>query len=143
MADDGNLPVASAVTLRCRLLLPEGPRLTDQAVLNLNLGGSFENQVQLYLIGDSGLLKFWGLRDGAAHWAFAHPVSPLDGRRHSVEANWSLTTAELSVDGVSTQQNALIANDPPFSLDRIDVGFSSKSSGYLEGLVAGIEIAAF
>jgi hypothetical protein len=46
------------------------------------------------------------------------------------------------LDGVPATQDALIANDPPFSLDRIDVGFSSKSSGSLEGLVAGIEIGA-
>jgi hypothetical protein len=46
------------------------------------------------------------------------------------------------VDGVPVSQNALIANTPPFSLDRIDVGFSSSSSGNLEGLLAGIEIGA-
>ena len=143
VADDGNLPVAAAVSLRCRVLLPAGPRLTDQALLNLNRGGSFENQIQLYVIGATGLLKFWGLRDGAAHWAFEHPDAPVDGRRHSVEASWRLTSAELLVDGVSMQQNALIANDPPFSLDRIDVGFSARSSGHLEGLVGGIEIGAF
>ncbi len=124
------------------MLLPEGPRLTAQAVLNLNRGGTFENQVELYITGDTGLLKFWGLSDGAAHWAFSHPSSPLDGLRHAVEAHWGPTSADLSLDGVPATQDALIANDSPFSLDRIDVGFSSKSSGSLEGLVAGIEIGA-
>jgi hypothetical protein len=143
VADDGNLPAAGSVSLRCRMMLPAGPRLTDQAVLNLNRGGAFETQVQLYLTGDTGLLKFWGLQDGATHWAFSHPGSPLDGLLHAVEARWSPTSAELLVDGVSAIQEALIANDPPFSLDRIDVGFSSKSSGALEGLVAGVEIGTF
>jgi hypothetical protein len=142
VADDGNLPAASAVFQRFRVLLLEGPRLTDQAVLNLNRGGAFENQVQLYITGDTSKLKFWALRDGTAHWAFDHPVSLVDGLRHSIEANWGVTQAELSVDGVSAKQDALIPNAPPFSLDRIDVGFSSKSSGSLEGLVAGLEIGA-
>jgi hypothetical protein len=143
VADDGNLPAASSVSFRCRVMLPAGPRLTDQAVLNLNRGGTFENQVQLYVTGDTGLLKFWGLRDGATHWAFSHPSSPLDGLLHAVEARWTPASASLLVDGVSAGQDALVANEPPFSLDRIDVGFSSKSSGALEGLVAGIEIGGF
>jgi hypothetical protein len=142
LADDGNLPTSSAVNVALRVLLPAGSRLTDQAVLSLNLGGEFENQVELYVTGDTGQLKFWGLRDGATHWAFTHPATFTDGLRHAIEADWQTGAAELSVDGVPVSQNALIANTPPFSLDRIDVGFSSSSSGNLEGLLAGIEIGA-
>jgi hypothetical protein len=140
LADDGNLPTSSAVNVALRVLLPAGARLTDQAVLSLNLGGEFENQVELYVTGDTGQLKFWGLRDGATHWAFTHPASFTDGLRHTIEADWQTGAAQLSVDGVPATENALIANTPPFSLDRIDVGFSSSSSGSLEGLLAGIEI---
>ncbi|HEY1534930.1 MAG TPA: hypothetical protein VGF76_12975, partial [Polyangiaceae bacterium] len=140
IADDGNLPSSSAVAQRLRVLLPAGARLTDQAVLNLNLDGEFDNQVELYLTGDSNQLKFWGLQGGDAHWAFSHPVSLVDGLRHSVEADWGSDFASLSVDGVSLRQEAMLPNDPPFVLNRIDLGFSSNSSGSLEGLLAGVEI---
>ena len=145
IADDGNLPSSNAVSERLRLLLPAGPRLTDQAVLNLNQGGSFDDQVQLYITGNTdpagntSQLKFWALQGGDAHWAFQHPVSVLDGLRHSVAADWDADFAQLSVDGVSLRHPTLIANDPPFMLDRLNLGFS-PDSGALEGLLAGIEI---
>lgn len=138
IADDGNLPTSTSVSQRLEVLLPVGPRITDQALLNLNRGGTFDNQVQLYITGDTGELKFWGLRDGDTHWAFAHPASIIDGLRHTIRADWGPSLAELSVDGVSLQQS--VENVPAFSLDRIDVSFSSNSSGSLEGLIGGLEI---
>jgi Concanavalin A-like lectin/glucanases superfamily len=140
VGSDGNLPELSAASARLRVLLPAGPRLTDQSVLNLNHGGEFANQAEMYVIGDTSQLKFWGLNAGATHWAFVNPRSLVDGLRHQVEASWGPTSAELTVDGESVIKKAELANEPPFSFDRIDVGFSSNSSGSLEGLVAGIEI---
>ncbi len=137
---DGNLPALGALTERLRVLLPAGPRLTDQSVLNLNRAGEFANQAELYVIGDTSELKFWGLNAGATHWAFVHPASLVDGQRHQLEASWGPDSAELTVDGKSVMKKAQLANELAFSFDRIDVGFSSNSSGSLEGLVAGIEI---
>ncbi len=133
------------MSIGLRLLLPPGPRLTDQAVINLNRGGTFDNQIQLFVRGnegssDTGKLQFWGLRDGQTHWTFFHPTSAVDGVRHAVEAQWSVTTAEIRVDGLPAVQQAVLPNAPPFVLDRIDVGFSMSSSGSLEGLVAGLSI---
>jgi len=139
VADDGNLPDSTSVTQRLRVLLPAGPRLTDQAVLNLSLDDEFDNQAQLYITGDTNQLKFWGLRAGDAHWAFTHPVSLVDGMRHAIEASWGPDYASLSVDGVSLQQAALRPNAPAFAFNRIDVGFSSSSRS-LEGLLAGLEL---
>jgi hypothetical protein len=140
LADDGNLPSTGTVSQRVRVLLPAGPRLTDQAVLNLNRDGEFDNQVELYIVGETNQLKFWGLEGGDAHWAFTHPVSLVDGMRHAIEADWGSDFASLSVDGVLLRQDALLVNAPPFALDRIDLGFSSNSSGSLQGLLAGLEI---
>jgi hypothetical protein len=140
VGSDGNLPTQDTVVERLRVLLPAGPRLTDQAVLNFNRGGEFDNQVQLYVTGDTGELKFWALGDGETHWAFTHPLSPIDGRRHQIEASWGPSFAQLSVDGTSITNDRLIESPAAFALDRIDVSFSSNSSGSLEGLVAGIEI---
>lgn len=139
VGDDGNLPAGTEVVERLRVLLPAGPRLTDQAVLNFNRGGTFENQVQVYVTGDTSELKFWALSEGEAHWAFTHPASPIDGLRHQLEASWTASTATLSVDGTAVTRNALLANEPPFLLDRIDVGYSA-GSGSLAGLLAGVEI---
>jgi hypothetical protein len=140
-ADHGNLPATAAVSVELRVLLPPGPRLTDQAVLNINRDGSFDDQVQLFVRGDLGRLTFWGLSGGATHWTFDHPASLLDGLRHAVDAEWDATSARLVVDGVPATQAAIISNAQPFALDRIDVGFSLASSGALEGLVAGLRIA--
>jgi hypothetical protein len=141
VGDDGNLPAGSEVVERFRVLLPEGQRLTDQAVLNFNRGGEFDNQVQLYVTGDTSELKFWALSEGEAHWAFTHPASPIDGLRHQIEASWTPTRATLSVDGAAVTRNALVPNEPPFLLDRIEVGYSA-GSGSLAGLLAGVEIGA-
>ncbi len=150
IADDGNLPSSPAVSQRMSVLLPAGPRLTDQPMLNLNLAEKFANQVQLYITGNTSELQFWGLRDGATHWAFGHPVSLVDGRQHQIQADWTTDSAILAVDGAALPKAALIANDPPFSLDHIDIGYStlslddpmgaSPSGGSLEGLLGGIEI---
>ena len=147
VGDDGNLPASGGVSQRLTVLLPAGPRLTDQAVLNLNRGGTFGTQVQLFITGDSGKgdsgkLRFWGISNRVTHWTFDHPMSLVDGLRHSVRADWTTELAELSVDGASLQQAALPNNDPPFSLDRIDVSFSTESSGSLEGLVGGLQLGA-
>jgi hypothetical protein len=144
VADDGNFPARDAVSVGFRLLVPAGPRLTDQAVINLNRGGTFENQVQVFVRGnetpaDNGKLQFWGLRDGATFWTFFHPTPAVDGVRHSVVAGWTATTSQMQVDGVQAQGPA-VPNAPPFAFDRIDVGFSMMSSGSLEGLLAGLSI---
>lgn len=138
-ASDGNVPNQNDVTQRLRVLLPAGPRLTDQALLNLNRGGSFDTQVQLYVRGDTSQLQFWGLRDSETHWSFSHPVSLTDGLRHDIRAEWTASRAALTVDDVTLEQTAILPNQP-FDLDRIDVSFSRMSSGSLEGLIGGIEL---
>ena len=142
VADDGNLPSSESITQRFDVLLPVGPRLTDQALLNLNRGGSFDTQVQVYLRGDTNQLKFLGLRDGDTHWAFDNPASLVDGHHHAIEASWGPSYAALSVDGNLLRQSALLANSPAFALDRIEVGYSENSSGSLEGLLGALAIGA-
>jgi hypothetical protein len=147
VGDDGNLPTTPAASVSFRTFLPNGPRLTDQALVNLNLGGSFMDQIQLYVIGgtiaDTGKLKFWGLRGNVTHWAFDHPSASLpDGAPHTVVADWNETVARVAVDDVLAMETALARNTPPFAFDRIDVAFSGKSSGALEGLIARLEIGA-
>jgi hypothetical protein len=144
VADDGNFPAGDAVSVGFRLMVPSGPRQNDQAVINLNRGGAFDNQVQVFVRGnetaaDNGKLQFWGLRDGATYWTFFHPTPAVDGLRHAVVANWTATTADMQVDGVPAHGPA-VPNAPPFAFDRIDVGFSTMSSGSLEGLLAGLSI---
>jgi hypothetical protein len=144
VADDGNFPARDAVSMGFRLLVPSGPRQNDQAVINLNRGGTFADQVQVFVRGnetpgDNGKLQFWGLRDGATFWTFFHPTSAVDGVRHSVVAEWTATTSQMQVDGLQAQGPA-VPNAPPFAFDRIDVGFSTMSSGSLEGLLAGLSI---
>jgi hypothetical protein len=147
VGDDGNFPTTTAASVSFRTFLPAGPRLTDQALVNLNIGGSFMDQIQLFVIGgtiaDTGKLKFWGLRGGNTHWSFDHPTAMiLDGAPHTVVADWDATSARVAVDGVVGMEQAIAANTPPFAFDRIDLGFSGKSSGALEGLIAGLQIGA-
>ncbi len=140
VGDDGNLPGGTAVTAALQTLIPRGPRLNDEALLSLNLNGDFANQVELYVTGDGGELKFWGLQGGDTHWAFDHPAPFTDGKWHAVVASWDKGSAVLTVDGVALTEAALSPNLPAFSLNRIDVGFSSSSSGSLDGLVSRLEI---
>jgi hypothetical protein len=145
VADDGNLPAGTTVSVDLRTILPAGPHLTlvppDQAVLNLNRGGTFDDQVQLFVTGDGGKLKFWGLSGGVTHWTFDHPTSLVDGAIHAIHAAWTTSTARVVIDQVADSQPAIVTSPTAFALDRIDVGFSMTSSGALEGLVAGLRIA--
>jgi hypothetical protein len=140
VGDDGNLPVGSTAAIGLRVLLPPGARLTDQAILNLNRDGAFEDQVQLFVRGDLGLTKFWGLRGGDTYWTFDHPGSMVDGKVHELRVGWDATTARVELDGAPRSQPTLLPNGAPFLLNRIDVGFSALSSGALEGLVGGLTI---
>jgi hypothetical protein len=140
VGDDGNLPAAAAGLIDVRVLLPEGPRLTDQAIFNLNRGTAFDDQVQLFVRGDIGKVEFWGISTGDTYWTFDHPASMTDGRRHLLSASWNMTSAHIAVDGIARDQAVLLPDPPPFVLDRIDVGFSTQSGGPLEGLVGGLRI---
>jgi hypothetical protein len=146
VANDGNLPTGTTGVVRLSVFLPAGPRLTDQAILNLNRGGSFADQIQLNVIGRSmtggGSVQFWRLDNGQTHWSFFVDAPVIDGRVHSMTASWDITSAHLVVDQATGQMNAQLSNAQAFALDRIDVGFSEVSSGALEGLVAGLQIGA-
>jgi hypothetical protein len=142
VGDDGNLPAGTAAEIGMYVLLPAGPRLTDQAILNLNRGGTFEDQVQLFVRGDLGVTKFWGLRGGDTYWTFDHPTPVIDGVLHTLRVGWDPATARVELDGVVKALPVLLPNDAPFPLNRIDIGFSAQSSGALEGLVGGLTIGA-
>ncbi|HSZ83722.1 MAG TPA: hypothetical protein VLA14_15660 [Polyangia bacterium] len=141
---DGNLPTGASTSVSVTVLLPAGARLTDQAMVNINNGGTFEDQVQLFARGDSGLAGFWGLSTMGTHWTFDAPASSpvTDGARHVVVGTWNASLARLAIDGASTTQAQMLAGAPAIPLDQIDVGFSEASSGALEGLVGSLEIGA-
>jgi hypothetical protein len=139
---DGNLPSGRGAVIDVRVLLPPGPRLTDQAIFNLNRGTAFDDQVQLFVRGDLGVAEFWGISTGKTYWTFDNPSTVIDGKRHVMRASWGLTSAHITVDGVTQEQTVLLPDPPPFTLDRVDIGFSEKSGGPLEGLVAGLSIGA-
>jgi hypothetical protein len=147
-ASDGNLPPTSRVAVQLRVLLPAGPRLDDQAVLNLNLGAAAaSNQVNLFVTGNagqpSGQLSFEGLAGVTTYWAVDYPVSGghsvVDGIWHRVQAYWTPQAVAISVDGVAASWPPQVS-PAPFTFDRIDVGFSTSSSGPLAGLVGGLQI---
>jgi hypothetical protein len=143
VGDDGNLPAGITGEMDVRVLLPAGPRLTDQAIINLNRGGTFDDQVQLSVVGnDKGFTKFWALRGGDTYWTVDHPTPVVDGLLHTLRAGWDSTTARVDLDGVVRSQALLLPNDAPFPLNRVDVGFSGQSSGALEGLVGALRIGA-
>ena len=138
-------PSGAAGVVSLRVLVPSGPRSNDQASLNRNRGGTYDDQVQLYVRGDAagaGNVKFWRLEAGQARWAFDGLVPVTDGAPHDVLATWGMTSALLRVDGRSTQMAVQMPSAAPFGLDRIDVGFSQLSSGPLEGLVAELHVGA-
>jgi len=150
-ASDGNLPPTSRVALQLRVLLPAGPRLTDQAVLNLNLAAAAPQaptQVNLFVTGNarqpSGQLSFEGLAGPTTYWAVEYPIatghaSVVDGLWHDVQAHWTPQEVAMSVDGVAASWPPQVS-PTPFAFERIEVGFSTNSSGPLAGLVGGLQI---
>jgi hypothetical protein len=152
VASDGNLPNTAAVSVQFNVLLPAGPRLTDQAIVNLNLGDATEqanDQVNLFVTGSAaqptGELGFWALQNGATYWTVDYPVSAphpsiVDGAWHDVQAEWAPSAVGMSVDGVAASWAPQKVSATPFAFDRIDIGFSLSSSGYLVGLVGALQI---
>jgi len=123
-----------------RVILPPGRRLLDQAVVNINRAGDQNDSIDLFVNGQSANFEFRGRSASQTSWAFIHPLTALDGIAHSLVADWGGPTVDLSVDGVLASHRASTSTAPPAVLDRIDVGFSLHSSGYLQGLVAGLQI---
>jgi hypothetical protein len=145
VANDGNLPSGTSGRVNLSVLLPAGNRVNDQAILNLNRGGSYDDQVQLYVVGpsdDGGNVKFWRLENRDTYWSFDGALPVIDGRIHDMQASWDVASAHLVISTKSAQMTPLMSNAQPLGLDRIDVGFSQASSGALEGLVAGLQIGA-
>ncbi len=145
VANDGNVPKGAPVALRLQVLLPAAPRLTDQAIVNLNLQENYANQVDLFVTGaatgPASMLELLGLQGGLGQWAIQDSTSVVDGNRHSILAEWNTHAASMWVDQMQTPATqALQAGGAPPSVDNMDVGFSVNSSGYLEGLVSGIEV---
>jgi hypothetical protein len=145
VADDGNLPTGAAGVVDVSLLLPAGDRITDQAIINVNRDGTYDDQVQLFVRGDkagAGKVKFWRLVGGATHWAFDGALPVTDGGPHALAGSWDSSSAHLLVDGHPSDMSAQLPNTDLAGLNRIDVGFSQASSGALEGLVFGLRIGA-
>jgi hypothetical protein len=157
VANDGNVPQGSSVSISLQVLLPEGPRLDDQAILNLNLKDDYAPQVDLYVTGDTGdgdgggsasTLEFSGLQPGPTAaappttlWAFNNFTSVVDGNRHSIRAEWNTRAASVWVDQMqAATEDLLVSGAAPPPLDRMEVGFSVNSSGPLDGLVSSIAI---
>ena len=140
VGDDGNLPAGGVVSLQLRVLLPPGKRQNDQAIININKGGVFSDQIQLFVIADDGTFHYWGLSGGVTRWSAAHPSTAVDGLRHSLAAEWGGTAANFWVDGALVNRNTVNLTPALFTMDRIDVAFSLHSSTYLQGLVAGLQV---
>jgi hypothetical protein len=138
--NDGGLNAVGPVSFALRVLAPAAPRRTDQPILNLNLAGLSEDQVQLFVAGPSGRLEYTGVGAGMPRWTIEHETTLADGRWHVLEGGWSTTSAEVAISGVvqveATQAGAAAAA----AFDQIDVAFSPQSSDHLEGLVAGLRI---
>lgn len=134
---DRNVPAGETASIRLRALTPAIPRLHDQALVNISQAASVDEQVNLY-ISVPGSVIFVGTQTGNVRW-LVPAQSPIDGRVAALEATWTARLASLRVDGTATQR--AIAN--PLSLadyDRLAVGFTSSTSGVLDGLLARLEI---
>jgi hypothetical protein len=140
-ADDGNLPPRTIMSFGLRVIAPAAARPTDQPILNLNRAGTSEDQVQLFVAGNTGRLKFLGVGRGVTRWTLEHQTPLDDGQRHVIEAAWSGTSAQVAINGVVDVQPSLVASAWAFAPDQIDVAFSPQSSDHLEGLVAGLRIS--
>jgi hypothetical protein len=137
-ANDGNLPARSAISFTMRMIAPAAARATDQPILDLNRAGLSEEQVQLFVAGQSGDLKYTGRGGGVVRWLIDHQPPLADGQRHVLDGSWSSASAEVGINGVVATTPTLTHDAAPFVFDQIDVAFSPGTSDHLEGLVAGL-----
>jgi hypothetical protein len=137
-AADGNLPARSAISFTMKMIAPAAARATDQPILDLNRAGLSEEQVQLFVAGQSGDLKYTGRGGGVMRWLIDHQKPLADGQRHVVAGSWSPASASVGINGMVAAAPTLTHDAAPFVFDQIDVAFSPGTSDHLEGLVAGL-----
>jgi hypothetical protein len=137
-AGEGNLPARAAISFGMRVIAPPAARPTDQPILSLNRAGLAEDEVRLFVAGQSGHLKYGGRGDGVTRWLIDHQTPLADGQRRTLEGNWNPMSAEISVNGIVASTPTLTQNAAPFVFDQIDVAFGPGTSDHLEGLLAGL-----
>ena len=137
-AGAGNLPARAAISFAMSLLAPPATRPTDQPILSLNRGGLAEEEVRLFVAGQSGHLKYGGRGDGVTRWLIDHETPLADGQRRTLDGSWSSTSAQVTINGIVASTPTLTQNAEPFVFDQIDVAFGPGTSDHLEGLLAGL-----
>lgn len=134
----GNVPAGTEGALHARALVPGVARLHDQALLNLNVGESSEDQINLYLdVG--GTVSFSAHEAAESRWNLASPSPVRDGRPVEVDATWGAEGARLSVRG----EEAVRATDATLAAqrhDRLAIGRTGSTSGPLDGLIAEVAV---
>jgi hypothetical protein len=140
-ASDGNLPARGAISFALRVIAPAAARRTDQPILNLNRAGASENQVQLFVAGQTGHLKYAGVGSGVTRWLIEHGKPLADGQRHVIEGAWSALSAQVAINGIVAAAPTQDPGAAPLALDQIDVAFAPQTSDHLEGLLAGLTIS--
>jgi hypothetical protein len=137
-AGDGNLPARAAISFALRVIAPPAARPTDQPILSLNRASLAEDEVRLFVAGQSGHLKYSGRGDGVTRWLIDHQTPLADGQRRVLDGSWSPTSAEVAINGIFASTPSLTQNAAPFVFDQIDVAFAPGTSDHLEGLLAGL-----
>ncbi len=138
-AGNGNLPPGSAFEVSAEVWLPATPLVADSAIFNANFAAQYDQQINLFISPADGTPQFWGLQGNAASWTFASPIAVNDGSLHQITASVGPMGATLGVDDQ-------ISNGPiatPYdlsSLDRVEVGTSTSSSGPLTGIIRQLRI---
>jgi hypothetical protein len=141
-AGEGNLPARATISFALRVIAPPATRPTDQPILSLNQAGLAEEEVRLFVAGQSGHLNYGGRDQGVTRWLIEHQTPLADGQRRSLEGSWSPMSAEVAVNGIVASTPTLTRNAAPFVFDQIDVAFGPGTSDHLEGLLAGLTFSS-
>jgi hypothetical protein len=138
-AGNGNLPGGPWFDFSAEIWLPAAPLLADAAIFNANFASRYDQQINLFVSPQDGSLQFWGKQGDATHWQFSSADVVTDGNVHQIGASVGPGGATLSVDGKTTTEPAG-AYDLT-TLDRVEVGMSTSSSGALTGIVRRLLLA--
>jgi hypothetical protein len=137
-AGGGNVPARPAISFGMRMIAPAAARPTDQPIVSLNRAGLSEQEVFLFVSGQSGHLQYEGRSGGVTQWLIEHPTGLVDGQRRVLDGSWNATSAEIAINGIVATAPTLTQNAAPFIFDQIDVAFAPGTSDHLEGLLAGL-----
>lgn len=139
--DDGNIVNNQAGTIVCDILMPTFNTAAFSAMVNLNDGGSSNDQIG-FSVANNDFADNNTRTSGGNNGDSTCTTKLTDNVIHNVRTTWKVNDVRAYTDGVQEGASDTSA-DIPDDLDRICPGHSNSNTGQLRGVISNLKIYPF